>query len=110
MFWLWAALGLFALILAGMYVPDWIKWARWNSERKRLPENRQHRMRPAPVAAPFWSTYVGPTAMGGGPGMVGGVDVDPTDDYEGGGLEGGVDGGLGGDVGDGGGGDGGGSD
>ena len=86
MLWFYGALGVFLLILAAMYVPDWIKWARWNSERKRLPENKRRRMRPAPVAAPFWSTYAGGTAVGGGPGMVGGVDCDPTDGFDGGGL------------------------
>ena len=59
MVWLWVALGLFVLLIAGMYVPDWIKWTRWNSERKRLPENKRRRMRPPPVAAPFWSSYAG---------------------------------------------------
>lgn len=105
MTWLWAVLGLFTVIIAGMYVPDWIKWARWNSERERLPANQQRRMRPAPVAAPFWSSYAGDTAIGGGPGMVGGLDCDPSDGIDAGGL-----GGLGGGTGDGGGGDGGGCD
>lgn len=102
MVWLWLTLAFFGLIAAGMFVPDWIKWARWNSERKRLPENRRRRMRPAPVAAPFWSGYAGPTHDGGGPGMAGGVDCDPSDGIDVGGFGDGGDGG-----GDGGGGDGG---
>ena len=65
MFWLWVTLGLFAVIAAGMYVPDSIRWARWNSKRKRLPESKRRKMRP-PVAAPFWSSYSSPLGTDGG--------------------------------------------
>ena len=64
MIWWLAVLGVFVLIGALMYVPDWIRWAHWNSKRKRLPENRAKKLRP-PVGAPFWSSYAGGTYLGG---------------------------------------------
>lgn len=59
MIWWLVVLGVFLLIGAFMYVPDWIRWARWNAKRKRLPESRANKMRP-PVAPPFWSGHAGP--------------------------------------------------
>lgn len=91
MIWWLLVLGVFLLIAALMYLPDWIRWARWNAKRKRLPESKAKKMRP-PVAAPFWSSYVGGAYLGG-PG--GGSDCGP------GGFDGG---GMGGGGGDGGGG------
>lgn len=64
MWWL-VALGVFLLIAAVMCVPDWIRWAKWNARRKRLPERKANKLRP-PVAAPFWSAYAGPAYFDGG--------------------------------------------
>jgi hypothetical protein len=59
MLWILIALAVFVLIVAAMYVPDWIRWVRWNSRRKRLSEHKAKKLRP-PVAPPFWSSYAGP--------------------------------------------------
>jgi hypothetical protein len=79
MFWLLATAGVFLLLAALMFVPDWVRWARWSSRRKRFSKSKARRLR-APVAAPFWSNYSGPYVPGsdggGGdcsPGSVGGA-------------------------------------
>lgn len=64
MIWLWVGIGIFVLIATAMYVPDWIRWAKWNAKRKRLPPSKAKKLRP-PVAAPFWSGYVGHGPVGG---------------------------------------------
>ncbi len=45
MIWFGIAIGIFLLIVAAMYVPDWVRWARWNADRKRLPERRAKKLR-----------------------------------------------------------------
>ena len=65
MIWWLLILGIFVAIAAAMYVPDWIRWARWNRRRKRKTPGEARDMRP-PVAAPFWSSYTGLPAVGGG--------------------------------------------
>lgn len=94
MIWFLVAFGIFLALWAAMYVPDWIRWARWNAKRKRMPEGKRRGVRP-PVAPPFWSSYVGPLgSASAGPGGGGG-------DCDTGGLGGGFGGG--GDAGGGGG-------
>lgn len=95
MIWWLAILGMFVLIAAGMYVPDWVRWAKWNRRRKKKTAGEARDMRP-PVRPPFWSSYAGLPWAGGG---------DAAGCYDGGIGSGGVGGG--GDAG-GGGGDGGG--
>lgn len=92
MIWWLVVLGVFVLIGALMYVPDWIRWARWNAKRKRLPENRASKMR-APVAAPFWSAYAGDAYAGG---ASSGSDCGPGGFDGGGAIFGGSGGGDGG--------------
>lgn len=58
MIWWLAVLGMFMLVLGAMYLPDCVRFARWDSRRKRLPPNKARKLRP-PVATPFWSSYVG---------------------------------------------------
>ena len=65
MIWWLVILGIFVLIGAAMYVPDWIRWARWNRRRKRKTPGEARDMRP-PVRAPFWSSYTGIPPVGGG--------------------------------------------
>lgn len=93
MIWWLAVVGVFLLLGAAMYLPDWIRFARWNSRRKRLPPNKARKLRP-PVATPFWSSYVGSNtfdtpsgdAAACGPGWDGGGGaVDVAGDVGGGG-------------------------
>ena len=65
MIWWLVIVGIFALIGAAMYVPDWIRWARWNRRRKRKTPGEARDMRP-PVRVPFWSSYSGIPPVGGG--------------------------------------------
>ncbi len=88
MIWFGIAIGIFLLIVGAMYVPDWIRWARWNSRRKRLPERKAKKLR-ARVAAPFWSSYVGPAHTGGGGGGGGASDCGSGGFDLGGGMDGG---------------------
>lgn len=105
MVWWLVILGIFVLIAAAMYVPDWMRWARWNRRRKRATPGEARDMRP-PVRPPFWSTYAGLPGLGGGSTAPGG-DCYDGGGYDGGGFDGGGlgggDGGGGGGGGDGGG-------
>ena len=86
MVWLGIALGVFLLFAALMYVPDWIRWIRWDARRKRMPASKQKGLRP-PMSVPFWSNYAGPAPHGG---------FDGGGDAAGCGSDGGGDGGGGG--------------
>ena len=89
MIWWLTILGIFAFIAAGMYVPDWIRWTKWNRQRKRKTPGEARDMRP-PVRPPFWSSYTGLPPVGGVGGSWGGGG------YDGGGSDcGGFDGGGG---------------
>lgn len=91
MIWWLVIFGIFAVIGAAMYVPDWIRWAKWNRRRKRKTPGEARDMRP-PVRAPFWSSYAGTSWAGGGTAGDAAADC--------GGLDGGgFDGGGGGDSG-----------
>lgn len=88
MLWWLVILGIFVLVAAGMYVPDWVRWAKWNRRRRKKTPGQARDMRP-PVAAPFWSSYAGLPPVGGGS-----AADDAAECYDGGGLDGGgVDGG-----------------
>jgi uncharacterized membrane protein YgcG len=94
MLWWAMAVGIFAVIVAAMYVPDWIRWAKWNRQRKRKTPGEARDMRP-PVRPPFWSSYVGLPPVGGGSTMAGGDWYDGSG-FDGGSFDGGGDGGDGG--------------
>jgi uncharacterized membrane protein YgcG len=94
MLWWAMALGIFVVIVGAMYVPDWIRWAKWNRRRKRKTPGEARDMRP-PVRPPFWSSYVGLPPVGGGSAL--GGDCYDGGGYDGGGFDGGgYDGGGGG--------------
>lgn len=58
MVWVFVAIGVFVFLGAAMYVPDWIRFFKWNRKQKHLPESKANKLRP-PVAVPFWSSYAG---------------------------------------------------
>ncbi|HEX2296278.1 MAG TPA: hypothetical protein VHN37_13345 [Actinomycetota bacterium] len=98
MFWWALTLGIFVALAAAMYVPDWIRWAKWNRRRKRATPGEARDMRP-PVRPPFWSSYSGLGATWGGfgaGGYDGGFDGGGSDGggFDGGGGDGGGDGGC----------------
>jgi hypothetical protein len=81
MVWILMAAGIFLLIGALMYAPDWVRWARWNSKRKSLPPRQARKLRPpTPVGAALW--------YGGSQGMdVGAIDCGLGGGADGGGCE-----------------------